>query len=402
MSIVSGFSSNGLSIVVYTPLVQGSNTIDSFTESVKNYTHTISASGGFISSSFTIQGNSEFIENWLQYGLGRHIIVYNPSQTVIWEGYVNEITGNMGSATFSRGPLSSIANRVSAMYNPVFLRCPEVGDPLYDADCVETGEPIVGTTTETTIVEDLSSQKTYGIWEKVLNIGDIETDIAEYIRDLYLAENSVPEWNPSLSLTDNSGELSVTVECRGYIDWLSYVYNDETANTSVLCSELIKTILGEDPNNIISTSYDRIEENLAIHDSQTVENKLAKTLIDDILTIGGGNDDRWTFGIYADRKAVYAPIPSTLEYIYYKTGKIQEVETFSGNAVNPWDVVPGKWTAIPAALTSSSYRLEDLRNDPRVFFAEEINFTAPDQITISGAKIRKLSQYLAKLGLGGV
>ena len=400
--IPSGFSAKGLSILVRNPLVQNEDVVGNFSDAVSGYSHVISANGGYISASFTIAGNNDFVENWLQYGLGRHVVVYGPSLQIIWEGYVNEVSGNLGSASFSRGPLSNIGNRVSVMYTPIFDRCPELGDPLYDADCVETGEPITGSTTETPIEESTDSQDRYGIWEKVLNIGDAYTEDAEYIRDLYLEENSIPEWNPSLSLSGNEGDVSVQVNCRGYIDWLSYVYNDESDSVSVLCSELIKTILGYDPNGIISTSYEMIEENLAIHDSQTVENKTAKTLIDDILTIGGANNDRWTFGIYANRRPIYAPIPTDLEYIYYKTGKIQEVETLSGNAVDPWDVVPCKWVAIPAILTGFSYKIEDLRNDPRAFFAEEVSFTAPDQVTISGAKIRKLSQYMAKLGLGGI
>jgi hypothetical protein len=402
MSIRTGFSASGLSIVVYQPIIRGSSVIDNFTEAVGQYSHTISANGGYVSASFTVMGNHDFVENWLQYGLGRHVVVYNPSLKIIWEGYVNEVSCIMGGATFSHGPLNSLGNRVSAMYTPIYDRCPEIGDPLYDPDCVETGEPITGSTTETTIVENEDSQRKYGIWEKVLNIGDAYTEDAEYIRDLYLEENSDPEWNPAISLSSNAGELSVKVECRGYIEWLSYVYNDDSDNQSVLCSELIKTILGNDPNGVFSTYYEMIEENLAIHDSQTVENKTAKSLIDEIVAIGGADGIRWTFGIYANRNAIYKPTALELEYIYYKTGKIQQVETIQGNAVSPWDVVPCKWVAIPSYLSSLGYQIEDLRNDPRAFFAEEVNFTAPDQVTISGAKIRKLPQLLARLGLGGV
>jgi hypothetical protein len=402
MSLATGFSASGLSIVVYQPIVQGTSVINNFTEAVSGYSHNISANGGYTSASFTIMGNHDFVENWLQFGLGRHIVVYDSTLKIVWEGYVNEVSCIMGGATFSRGPLNGIGNRVSAMYTPIFDRCPDIGDPLYDPNCVETGEPITGSTTETTISEDTDSQRKYGIWEKVLNIGDAYTEDAEYIRDLYLEENSTPEWNPSISLSSNMGELSVKIECRGYIEWLSYVYNDDSDNQSVLCSELIKTILGNDPNEIFPTSYPLIEENLAIHDSQTVENKTAKTLIDDIVAVGGGDDVRWTFGVYAGRNAVYKPMTLELEYIYYKTGKNQQVETVDGNEVKPWNVVPCKWVAIPSYLSSFGYRIEDLRNDPRTFFAEEVSFTAPDQITISGAKIRRLPQLLATLGLGGV
>lgn len=398
---MSKFSAKGLSILAKMPLIQGDEVIGNYTSDVNDYSHTISANGGFVSADFTIAGNNEFLENWLQFGLGRHIQVFDPTLDTIWEGYVNEITANMGSATFSRGPLSAIGNRVVAWYTPKYKLCLDVGDPLYDPNCVEAGEPLTGTQMPTPLVEDLASQQKYGIWEKILTIGDAYREDAEYIRDLYLVENANPEWNPSLSIADNQGELSVKISCRGYIDWLSYVYTDADPNISVLCSELIKTILTADPNDVISNNYVRIAENLRTYGSQFLDEKLAKTIIDDILTLGGGSDERWTFGIYKDRKAIYEPIPTSLEYIYYKTGKVQQVETLSGTVVEPWNVLPCKWVGIPTFLTSFPWS-SDLQVDPRIFFAEEVTFTAPDQVNITGAKIRKLPQFLASLGLGGV
>ena len=44
----------------------------------------------------------------------------------------------------------------------------------------------------------------------------------------------------------------------------------------------------------------------------------------------------------------------------------------------------------------------DAHGDPRSFFIEQVDYTAPDTISINGQKIRKLPQYLAKMGLGGV
>lgn len=402
MSSPSAFSAKGLSIVVSIPLVQGNNNVGNFSTDVNGYTHTISALGGYASADFSISGNNDFLESWLQSGLGRHIQVFGPSMQVIWEGYVNEINANFGSAKFTRGPLSNVANRVSAMYTPILPRCLEVGDPLYDPNCVEDGEQITGVTSETLITEDFDSQKRYGIWESILTLGDAFYADAVYARDLYLEENSKPEGNPTLTIGDSTGELSVEIKCRGYYDWINnYIYNNENEVQWVFVSEQIKTILGFDPNHIISTYYDMIKENSVICPTQYLDNKTAKTIIDDLITLGGGNDDRWTFGVYKDRKVIYAPIPDTVEYVYYKTGRTQQVESLSGTIIEPWDVLPCKWVAIPTILASFPYKIEDVRNDPRVFFGEEVSFTAPDQVNISGAKVRKLSQFLAKLGLGG-
>lgn len=384
----SKFSQKGLSVKISVPLVQGNSFIGNFSDTVDDYSHVISASGGYLSSSLKLMGNNDFVENWLQYGLGRDIEVYNPQLKVIWKGFVNQLDANMGGATFSRGPLTNIGNRVSGMYTPII-------DP-------DTDPPITGTATETTIGENLDSQYKYGIWEKLLNIGTVSLDDAYYIRDLYLEENANPDGNPSLSISDNSGELSVSLSCRGYVDWLDYVYNYTADHVSIYLSEIIKRILTDEPNNVISTDYNRIEENLYIRDPWTEDNKTAKSLIDDVLSLGGGNDDRWTFGLYEDNQAIYEPIPTSVEYIYYKTGITQQVETITGAVVEPWDVLPCKWVAIPTFLASFGIKIENIKDDPRVFFGEEVNFTAPDQVTISGAKVRKLAQYMAKLGLGSV
>jgi hypothetical protein len=390
MTTPSCFSGTGLSIDVKIPYVQGTDAIGNYTDNINSYTHTISASGGFTSASFTTTGNESFAENWLEYGLGRHITVYGSSLEIVWEGFVNQLDINMGGVSFSRGPLTNLGNRVMGTYTPIID--------------YTGGEPITGTTTETLVVDNEDSQLKYGIWEKIINIGTAEPEEADYARDLFLSENCVPEGFPSINLSDNSGEISISVQCRGYIDWLDYVYNlgeVEVDGVSIFSSDKIIAILAEDPNNIISTSYDKIYFNGVLVIDKELDNRTAKTIIDEILTYGGGNDDRWTFGIYANRKPVYQQIPTEVEYIYYKNNLNQAIETISGGILKPWNVLPCKWVAVPDVMSSSGIKVNAPRNDLRVFFAEEVTYTAPDQVSISGAKVRKLEQYLAKLGLGG-
>jgi hypothetical protein len=396
MTEPSKFSAKGLSILISIPLIQGNDVVGNYADIVNSYNHTISSSGGFTSASFTLVGNYEFLEDWLQSGLGRHVQVFGPAQQVVWEGFVNDISINMGAATFSRGPLVNVGNRVLASYTPIFP-CEEIADPPCNA-------PVTGTPTTTVLVDDDFSKKRYGIWEKIVDAGEQYIEDAEFIRDLFLTENSYPEGNPALSI-GSEGDMSVTVNCKGYIEWLSaypYIYDNGTdVCISLWASDKIIDILQDDPNGIISNLYDSINWNgVAVCDNE-VDYKLAKTIIDDILTFGGGDGNRWTFGVYNDRKVVYAPAPTEIEYVYYKTGVTQQVETLSGAIIEPWDVRPCKWVGIPTFLSSFGLKIEDVRNDPRVFFGEEVNFTAPDQVTISGAKIRKLPQLLARMGLGG-
>lgn len=390
MTTSSAFSGTGLSIDVKTPFIQGMEAIGNYAQDINSYTHTISASGGYLSASFNTAGSEGFAEDWLQNGLGRHITVYGPSVEVIWEGFVNQLDISMGGVSFSRGPLTNLGNRVTAWYTPII-------------EYVE-GEAITGTTMPTLTVDDNESKLRYGIWEKIINLGTMESQNADYARDLFLAENSSPEGFPSINLTDNTGDVSINVQCRGYIDWLGYVYtygDPEVDGTSIFASDKVIAILGQDPNDIISTSYEMIGFNGVLVIDKELDDRTAKTIIDEILTLGGGTDDRWTFGIYANRRPVFQSIPTEVEYIYYKNNRTQAIETIDGVILDPWNVVPCKWVAIPDILSSAGIKISYPRDDPRVFFAEEVTYTAPDQVTISGAKVRKLEQYLAKLGLGG-
>lgn len=405
MTEPSAFSAKGLSIVVRNPITFDDGLIDSYTNLVNSYSHVVSATAGYQSAEFNISGNLEFMENWLEYGLGRHVQVYGPSGTMIWEGFVNEITGNFGYATFSRGPLMDVGNRVTIWYTPKFICDP--ADPLYDPNnpCDE-GEIVTGTEMPWTTMDNADSINRYGIIEKIVNVGEqyAKIDILNSISSLYLEENAYPQWNPSLSVSGNAGELSINVSCRGYYDWLSaYPYNIPDTNIKEWkeYSNIIQVILTADPNGIFSHDYSRIDFNPSIQIMDYMDDKLAKTIIDDLITLGDVNYNRWTFGIYQNRRAVYAQIPSEVEYIYYKTGKTQQVETLSGAIVEPWDVMPCKWTAIPTFLTSFPFRSNNVREDPRIFFAEEVTFTAPDQVNITGAKIRKFDQYIARMGLYG-
>jgi hypothetical protein len=397
MTTPSSFEGTGLSIGVFTPLVQGGTNIGNYTSDVNSYSHTISANGGYVSSDIEISGSNLFAEDWLQYGLGRHICVYGPGLNIVWEGFVNQIDINMGSTSFTRGPITNLGNFVWGVYSPIAVVDLIDCLPVLSTD----GELIIYDAQPMTAVEDEYSISKYGLWEKLVNIGEATPCDAERIRDIYLSENAYPEGNPSLSLSDNEGGISVKLSCRGYIDWLSYIYNYVDDHLSIYLSTIIKNVLADSPNDIISTSYDKIDENLYIKDPYTSDNKSAKAVIDEIVSLGGGTDERWTFGVYRGRKVIYTAVPTEVEYIYYRTGKTQMVETIAGETISPWDVVPCKWVAIPTYLYSYNYELYDIRNDPRVFFAEEVTFTAPDQVSISGAKISRLAQYLTKLGLGG-
>jgi len=141
-------SDQSISIHVSQPLARGGNWLFDVTGIQSSYSHTIQAVGGYWQANFTINDNQDNIEDWLADGLGRHIEVFNESQEMIWEGFVDEVSANLGALTVSRGMLLDIANRVSVVYTTVDT---------------STDPPTTGDQSETSVENDTTSQTKYGI-----------------------------------------------------------------------------------------------------------------------------------------------------------------------------------------------------------------------------------------------
>jgi hypothetical protein len=390
MTTPTSTSNTGITIAYSMPLVQGGAYIGTLTEDVESYAHAIAANGGFVSANFTINGSREMLEDWIEYGLGRHIQAHAPDNRVIWEGFVDQVSVTVGGVTTSKGPLINIANRVSVMYTPIIDN---------DVD-----PPVTGTPTETIIVEDTDSQEKYGVWEKVVSTGNVLDADAEFLRDLYLVENAYPDGNCTIALGQDSGTMNITVSCRGYIDWFGYAYNQTTTFVSITVTEKLEAVIDADPNNLFSStaSSTTIDNNMVLAVSGEDQNRTAKTIIDELVSYGGGSDDRWLFGVYENRLIHFNQAPTNVEYVYYLVENNQRIETATGEVIPPWDVVPGKWVSMLDFMYGSAVTEDDAHGDPRSFFIEQVDYTAPDTVSITGQKVRKLPQYLAKMGLGGV
>src|SRR5512139_11401 len=308
--MVAGFELKGIGINVHNPLVRGGTFLYSIPHLVGSYSHTISALGGFSEATIQFSGDQTFIEDWYTDGIGRHIVINNQGGKVVWEGFVNSIEANLGAYSATRGPLLNIANRASAMYTPII-------DELVDP-------PVVGTETETVITEDLNSQQRYGIWEKVISAGQVLDEDAEYIRDTFLEDNREPEVNASITLGGGSDITSVTLNCRGYIDWLNYAYNDPTEN-SVTATTKIAAVITAEPNSVFSTDQSGIDDNGILVWAYEDGNRMAKAIVDEIVSMGDINDNRWLYGCYEDQKVFYYAAPTTADYSTHLTHPQQTV-----------------------------------------------------------------------------
>jgi hypothetical protein len=131
------------------------------------------------------------------------------------------------------------------------------------------------------------------------------------------------------------------------------------------------------------------------------DNAAAWSLIQGLVARGDSSDNRYIFGIYNGRVPTYEAIPTDFEYQQRLSDPAQRVETPQGIEVKPWDVTAGKWLFVPDFLIGQ-VQPTDLRLDPRMIFIESLTYTMPWGLSIQGGKTDKLSQKLAKLGLGGI
>lgn len=350
---------------------------------VTAYSHNNSAFMGFDSANITINDVVLNLEGWLVYGLGRHVRIYGSDLTTIWEGFVNQVTYSVGGVNVTVGPLMSVINRISATFSEVLAN----------------QESVAGNTAVTTIQEDAGSQSMYGIIESVINAGSVYRDEADQICSVFLKDKKYPATSLNLNLGGQGSNPSVKLDCLGYAHWLDVFIYDDTTTGTVAASTKVSDVIDADPNNIVLTKD--IYTNASLASSYETQNRSGLTVIKGCASLGDGSDNRWLFGMYEDRTAVFNVIPDEVEYIHDVVDERQVITGLGSSRIKPWDVRAGKWIEtrdIPvsyAPLSSS-----DIRSDIRKTFIETVTYTMPYTLGISGTGVDKAPQAIAKYGIG--
>ena len=380
-----------LAINVYHPLTVSSNFIGNITNKLNSYSHTISAMGGYDNAAITINDNQPNIEDWIQYGLGRHIEVSNPDLLTIFEGFVNKITASLGTLQFTIGPLLDIGNKIAVSYTPI--------DTSVDP-------PATGTETLTAFTDDTDSQALYGIIEKIIpgnsakNASDAADILAKFLND---PAGPYPATSRDSNLQGGGGP-SVQLEILGYWHWLTtYYYTDIITGTRPRSTKITK-LLAAEPNGIFSTDYSQITDNTDTIKRQDLGRETAQTIMLNINKTGI-NNNRSFMGFYANRIFHYESVPTTYEYTQRLSDNrsiVNNVETM----IKPWDVLPGKWIFYSDFLIGGTIpnSLTTLQKDLRSGFIESVRYDAPYGLSINGVKLDDLGLFLEKLNLvnGGI
>lgn len=373
---------NGLAIVVSTSLLSGRQYLADYASDVSGYSHVIEADGGFKEMVFSLNSEVVEIEDWLESGLGRHVEVFDDAHLVMWEGFVDKVSAVIGGRAIERGPLMDVANRLSVVYSRVDT---------------SVSPPVVGNRAQTAYADNADSQAKYGIFYDVYSVSGSSDATALLIRDTLLADRAWPETTESISGQGSTPMLTIT--CRGYLDYLKkFPYNDTVSTGEVDASQKIEDVLAADPNAIVSTDYTWIDANTLQVGAYENDSKTGWAVIAGEVAKGDATANRWTFGIYAGRKAYYQP--QEMDFSYKYTTSQSELELFSGGIISPWAVRPGKWIFFPDFLQGRSYT-GDIARDPRAMYIESVTYTAPYDLGMNGSKVKTLPQLLARLGLGG-
>lgn len=385
-STPSHWQSRGFTLAVFEPLVRGSDLIsDDLGFAVESILPVRTALGWFWSLRFSFKDRQSAIEEWIDDGLGRHVKLYNPALALIWEGFASQVQANIGGLSIVRGPLlDTVTNKVRCAYSTV--------------DTSVT-PPAVGIREFTDWYEDADSQEKYGIVERIISIGGATAANAAQIAQTVLEENKEPATDEQDNI-EGGVEPSVTVECLGYAHWLNaYAYNSTSTGTQNADVKL-EAVLGADPNGIFSTDYTYVDSNATAVGAWENDNRKAWSVVKGITSVGDSSYNRWLFGLYEDRTAFYKSIPTDVRYQRSLSDPEQAIEVYgSGSRVHPWDVEPGEWLFYTDLLIGRSEATR--RADPRYLFSEQANHTLPWGLTLDGAKVHRLDQLMAQLGLGG-
>jgi len=90
---------------------------------------------------------------------------------------------------------------------------------------------------------------------------------------------------------------------------------------SIWVSDKIINTLEADPNAIFSTDYSGITANPLLISGTEDQNRTASVVIKECLSLGDIDSNRYLFGFYNGRRAVYSAIPTDTEYHYYRYSK---------------------------------------------------------------------------------
>lgn len=379
------FNQNRLSFLITDGPWRGSNRFVDHSQDVTSYDHSHAALGGFWTANLTMRLPLVELEDWLENGIGRQVQVKGRGTKLAWEGLVNRVTMNVGGYNMNVGPYLDIANKVKLAYS-IFL---QLG-----------GGNATGIRVATDYTSDALSIARYGILVKVFSVGGVDTSAVANLQALLLERYSQPPRSEDLNLPGDTGltYFDLKLECVGYAHlFQKYSYNSATTGTQNLSAKLAAIVAAE-PNGLFSSSVTTNTIQVPAYENDDAE---AWGLIKGMIAMGDVSLNRYSFGVYENRRAVYKPVSNSVVYIRPLREGAAVIQDAHGGLLQPWEVRPGGYVLVtdllPGKPTAST-----LNDDRRAIYADTVQYRMPDSLVINGAHSFKVEQRLAQLGISGV
>lgn len=392
LPVAKGFKSHSvahrLTVSVYDSISSTGNYLFDLSGELNSYEHEINAFGGYWTARMQIADKQTAFEDWYENGLGRRIVTHSPDGEIIWEGFVNQIGITLGGLSITIGPVIEIVNKAKLAYSTF--------DTTLNA-------PATGIRLETAYTEDTTSQGRYGILSAVLSTGGATATTAVELRDEYLRQYAIPQVDQERTFGGSGSTPSITLDCLGYVHYFNtYKYNQTAASGTQNLSAKLAAIIAAEPNSFVDHSTAFITANTTAVPAYENEDKTAWALIKELVNMSDASDNKYIFGVTADRYCRYEAIPTEAEYFQRISDPGQRIMTASGQVIQPWNVVPGKWIIATDFLIGRVADATAIEDDPRAMFVETVRFSHPNSVSLKGAKVRRLDQKLARLGLSGI
>lgn len=374
-----------LAFLVTAPPWSNSGYATDHTQDVTGYDHTHAALGGFWSANLTMRLPLHDLEDWLEYGVGRQVQVKGRGTKTAWEGIVNRVSVNVGGYNMTVGPYLDIANKVKLAYS-IFL---QLG-----------GGNATGIRVVTEPTSNLSSQAKYGILAKVFSVGGIDSSAVAGLQAMLLERYSQPPRSEDLNLPGDTGlrYIDLKLECIGYAHLLQkYTYNSTTAGTQNLSAKLAAIVAAE-PNALFSSSV--ATNTIQVPATQT-DDAEAWGLIKAMIAMGDTSLNRYTFGVYENRRVTYKAVDNNVVYVRPLREGASVIQDAQGGLLQPWEVRPGSYVLVTDLLPGKPVA-SDLNAEQRAIFADTVQYRMPDSLVINGAHAFRIEQRMAQMGLSGV
>jgi hypothetical protein len=353
---------------------------------IGSYRHTSTVNMGYDNMQVTSFGDLGYMSDWMENGLARSVIVKGWSGETVWEGFVNEVSAQLGGLVLTVGPLMDVVNRGRIVYKTInWGVTPAIG----------------GATVRTQWKDDLTSQGKFSVLEGLVTGGEGDAEEMDQLINTILRDTSWPEVTQNVSL-GSSTNLSLTISCLGYGHLLDkYFYYQVQDAGDYTVTEKIRDILAGDPNSIFATAALDLEDNdTAVHKYEDTDRSALATL-KEIANLGNSEFDRYVFGVFGGQSFKFwnATDRGVRYYQSIKDGRITDP---TGAIVQPWEVVPGEWLFMSDLVPGKPSMVRSYRQDQRFVFIESATYAAPYQLTLSGGRASKFKQRVERLGLGGI